>query len=100
MPASVSDSRVCLSGKFFRLGGEKFHVKGVTYGPFKPNEQGEFFAGHDATQLDFDLILELGANLVRVYHAPPPVVPGSRATEWIEGAGRCALGQAGVLPRQ
>jgi len=34
-------NRVRRDGKFFRLGAEKFYVKGVTYGPFAPNESGE-----------------------------------------------------------
>ena len=33
--------RVRRDGKFFRLGSEKFYVKGVTYGPFAPNNHGE-----------------------------------------------------------
>src|SRR3712207_6636648 len=31
--------RVRRDGKFFRLGSEKFYVKGVTYGPFAPNSE-------------------------------------------------------------
>ena len=71
MPQCSSSSRVSLSGKFFRLDGEKFHPKGVTYGPFAPNEQGEHFASPSRTRRDFELIRELGANLVRVYYVPP-----------------------------
>lgn len=64
--------RVTLDGKFFRLGGGKFLVKGVAYGPFAPNDRGEPFAGPDQTARDLALIRQLGANLVRVY-VPPPV---------------------------
>ncbi len=63
--------RVTVDGKFFRLGAAKFHVKGVAYGPFAPNGNGEAFASPDQTARDFRLIKELGANLVRVYHVPP-----------------------------
>jgi len=35
--------RVRRDGKFFRLGKEKFYVKGVTYGPFKPDADGLTF---------------------------------------------------------
>ena len=34
-------NRVRRDGKFFRLGADKFYVKGVTYGPFKPGQDGE-----------------------------------------------------------
>jgi glycosyltransferase involved in cell wall biosynthesis len=60
-----------VSGKFFRLGAGKFHPKGVTYGPFAPNDDGEFFATPEQTSADFRLIRELGANLLRVYYTPP-----------------------------
>jgi GT2 family glycosyltransferase len=62
---------VTVDGKFFRLGGGKFHVKGVSYGPFEPVAGGEAFASRERTKTDFAQIRELGANLVRVYHVPP-----------------------------
>ncbi|MFN7139560.1 MAG: glycosyltransferase, partial [Limisphaerales bacterium] len=63
--------RITLDGKFFRLGGEKFYAKGVSYGPFAPNSSGEYFLNSEQTGRDFALIRELGANLIRVYHVPP-----------------------------
>ena len=63
--------RVAVDGKFFRLGREKFHIKGVTYGPFAPNESGETFASREQTARDFALVRELGANVLRVYYPPP-----------------------------
>src|SRR5438128_2083830 len=72
MSVPVTSSRVHLSGKFFRLGAQKFYAKGVTYGPFAPNAEGEYFASPEQTEKDFALIRELGANLVRLYYVPPP----------------------------
>ena len=66
-----SQPRVTVDGKFLRLGAEKFCVKGVTYGPFAPNEAGEFFASLEQTKADFALVHELGANTLRIYHTPP-----------------------------
>ena len=63
--------RVQVDGKFFRLGGRKFYVKGVTYGPFAPNSHGEFFRSMEGTIQDFRVINELGANVLRVYYVPP-----------------------------
>lgn len=72
MPLSPqAQPRVKVDGKFFRLGERKFYVKGLTYGPFAPNEQGEFFASPDQTRRDFEQMKELGANVVRLYYLPP-----------------------------
>src|SRR5882757_9722008 len=69
--SNSSRSRVTVDGKFFRHGAEKLFFKGVTYGPFAPNAQGEPFASPDKTTLDFALARELGVNLLRIYNAPP-----------------------------
>jgi len=63
--------RVAADGKCFRLGSDKFFIKGVTYGPFAPDAQGCSFASREQTRRDFTLLGELGANLIRVYYAPP-----------------------------
>ena len=60
-----------MDGKFFRLNGEKFNVKGVTYGPFAPNSDGDYFASLEQTRRDFAQLRTLGANLIRVYYVPP-----------------------------
>src|SRR6476620_5439873 len=71
MAVVVSGPRAGVDGKFFRLGSRKFYVKGVSYGPFAPNSAGQTFASPEQTGVDFAKIQELGANLIRVYHAPP-----------------------------
>ncbi|MDE3066722.1 MAG: glycosyltransferase [Verrucomicrobiota bacterium] len=70
-PVNAPSDRVVVDGKFFRLGPRKFHLKGVTYGPFAPNADGETFAPPEQTARDFRLIRELGANALRVYYPPP-----------------------------
>src|ERR1051325_3378254 len=62
---------VSVDGKFFRFRGEKFFVRGVTYGPFAPDAQGETFASREQTVRDFIQVKELGANVLRVYYVPP-----------------------------
>ena len=64
-------NRVRRDGKFFRLGAEKFFVKGVTYGPFAPGRDGVCLADPVRTRKDFELMQELGANCLRIYHLPP-----------------------------
>jgi GT2 family glycosyltransferase len=64
-------ARMRVDGKFFRLGGQKYYVKGITYGPFAPNAQNEMFPSPEQTARDFKQITGLGANLLRVYYLPP-----------------------------
>src|SRR5262245_35336886 len=65
-----ANSRIRPAAKFFFDGDKKFFVKGVTYGPFKPNASGTF---GQPEQVDADLALmrEAGVNVVRIYHSPP-----------------------------
>src|SRR5690348_2867948 len=69
--AGSSRPRVVVDGKFFRLGEQKFYIKGVAYGPLPPNAQGQHFASPEQTIQDLDQMRDLGANVVRVYHLPP-----------------------------
>jgi len=64
-------NRVRRDGKFFRLGTEKFYVKGVTYGPFAANSEGNLLPSREQTAKDFAQMRELGANTLRIYHTPP-----------------------------
>jgi len=74
-PSTTTPSRVLepirVRAKFFYEGDRKWFLKGVTYGPFKPNAEGDLTATPQQARDDFHLIRELGANLIRVYHAPP-----------------------------
>jgi len=63
-------NRVRRDGKFFRLGEDKFFVKGVTYGPFEKNSLGEQYPEPEQVRRDFTQIIDLGANCVRVYWTP------------------------------
>src|SRR4051812_1542206 len=63
-------NRVRRDGKFFRLGADKFYVKGVTYGPFAPNADGEPLPSPEHARKDFEQIIAMGANCVRIYHVP------------------------------
>ena len=69
--SSPSLGRVGAVAKFFFEGAEKFYVKGVTYGPFRPDADGHYLG--NPAQLDRDLaqMREIGLNLLRIYHAPP-----------------------------
>src|SRR5579862_6325983 len=68
---AVPAERVVTEGKFFRVGSQKFHPRGVTYGPFKPDSSGCTFPKPEQVERDFLLMKELHANCLRVYHVPP-----------------------------
>src|ERR1700739_1102569 len=63
--------RIRAVAKFFFEGEQKFFVKGVTYGPFKPDAEGNYFGRPEQVEIDLALMREIGLNLVRVYHPPP-----------------------------
>jgi len=63
--------RVEIRGKFLFCGGEKFWIRGVTYGTFRPNEAGEQFPERDTVRVDFRAMARIGINTVRTYTPPP-----------------------------
>jgi glycosyltransferase involved in cell wall biosynthesis len=69
--STVAGQRVRAAGKFFRVSGQKFFVKGLSYGPFAPNENGEPLPDRAQVREDFAHIRRLGANTIRVYFPPP-----------------------------
>jgi len=64
------DARVVADGKFLRVGNDRFHVKGVTYGTFAPDADGYQFPPLKQVSEDFRLMAELGINTVRLYTPP------------------------------
>jgi GT2 family glycosyltransferase len=62
---------VVTKGKFFFVDGEKFFVKGVTYGPFAPASHGAPFPERPVMKRDFALMREVGANTLRTFTVPP-----------------------------
>ena len=57
-------------GKFLFAGEEKLYVLGVTYGPFRPNENGSEYHSPEAVERDFAQISANGLNAVRTYTSP------------------------------
>jgi GT2 family glycosyltransferase len=68
--ASRPPGRPEVHGKFFRVGGEKLYLCGVTYGPFAPGPDGEPY-DRGKTHEDFARMSEAGVNAVRLYTPPP-----------------------------
>ncbi len=63
--------RIRAVGKFFFEGERKFFLKGVTYGPFRPDAEGHYLGTPEQVQRDLVQMRQIGINVVRVYHMPP-----------------------------
>lgn len=57
--------------KFFFEGERKFFVKGITYGPFRPDAGGHYLGTPEQVQRDLAQMQEAGLNVLRIYHRPP-----------------------------
>ncbi len=60
-----------MRGKFLFLRDEKFFIRGVTYGPFRPAEDGSEYHDPASVERDFAQMAENGINAVRTYTVPP-----------------------------
>ena len=58
-------------GKFIWAGEEKFYVRGVTYGPFRPGPEGDVYRDRKTVERDFAQMAANGFNAVRTYDVPP-----------------------------
>src|SRR5206468_8095335 len=56
---------------FLFVGDKKFHLRGVTYGPFRPEPDGSEYHTPEQVRRDFGAMVEGGINTVRVYTVPP-----------------------------
>ena len=63
--------RPSVRGKFIWAGEEKFYVRGVTYGPFRPALDGSAYPDPKIVERDFAQISANGINAVRTYDVPP-----------------------------
>jgi O-antigen biosynthesis protein len=70
-PASKDDRWPQARGRFLYVKGERFWIKGVTYGTFRPNEDGDPYPSKIQTRDDFARMREAGINTIRLYTPPP-----------------------------
>jgi glycosyltransferase involved in cell wall biosynthesis len=59
------------AGKFLAAGDQKLWVKGVTYGPFRPDADGVDYPAPEVVRSDFAAMSGSGINAVRLYTVPP-----------------------------
>lgn len=68
---SLFTTRPVVRGKFLYVDNQKFWIKGVTYGTFRPDEEGNQYGGRQRVEDDFHSMVENGINCVRTYTVPP-----------------------------
>jgi GT2 family glycosyltransferase len=73
-PPIRSDARPTVKGKFIWVGDEKLYVRGVTYGTFCPDAEGNQYHRLELIDKDFAGMAANGINAVRVYNTPPRVL--------------------------
>src|SRR5262245_38289897 len=61
-----------VAGKFLYVRQEKFWVRGVTYGAFRPDARGNEYHDLKKIRRDFAQMAENGLNAVRIPHTMPP----------------------------
>ncbi|MFN7141394.1 MAG: hypothetical protein ACK4UN_18865, partial [Limisphaerales bacterium] len=66
----LGSARPRTSGRFLVVNGQRFWVKGVTYGTFRPNEKGEPYPSPQKVKEDFERMREIGVNTIRLYTPP------------------------------
>lgn len=66
-----ANTRIRAVAKFFFDGDEKFFLKGITYGPFKPDAEGDYLGRPEQFAADLALMQQMGLNVIRIYHVPP-----------------------------
>lgn len=70
-PSNVPARRPHVHGKFIFVGDEKFYIRGVTYGPFRPDKRGCEYGTPAMVERDFTQMSSAGINAVRTYTVPP-----------------------------
>ena len=66
-----SANRLHVRGKSLYEGDTKLHVRGVTYGTFRPDEETSDFPSVESVAEDFAGMAANGVNAVRTYTVPP-----------------------------
>ncbi len=66
----MATRRFQIHGRSILTEGRKLHVRGVTYGTFRPS-RGLSFPALETVRRDFEAMAEAGANALRTYVPPP-----------------------------
>jgi O-antigen biosynthesis protein len=69
----AASRRPHVRGNSLYVGEEKFWARGVTYGAFRPDDDGNEYRNPDVIERDFALMAAHGFTAVRIPHTMPPV---------------------------
>ncbi len=72
--ATAEAPRAQSDGKFLRVDGTVFLIRGVSYGTFAPRQDGHQFPELEQVRADFSVMSGAGINTIRTYTIPPPDV--------------------------
>lgn len=70
-PRPTKSARLEVKGKFFYQNGKKVEIRGVTYGPFRPEADGSEYHTPRSARRDLLQMKNAGVNAVRTYTPPP-----------------------------
>ena len=71
-PLTAMPQRPRVRGKFLFVGDQKLYVRGVTYGAFRPDAEGNEYRDVDTIDRDFAQMVANGIDTVRIPHTTPP----------------------------
>jgi len=60
-----------VQAKFLQVDGQRFHIRGVSYGTFAESAAGVPFPTPEMVRRDFAMMRAIGLNTVRLYDVPP-----------------------------
>src|SRR5262245_53402155 len=69
-PRTDSVCRPQVQGKFLFVGDDKLWIRGVTYGTFRPDTDGNEYQDPETVEQDFAQMAESGLNAIRTYTVP------------------------------
>jgi glycosyltransferase involved in cell wall biosynthesis len=69
--SGIAAARPVALGKFLFVGEEKLYLRGVTYGTFRPGDDGSGYPDPARVEADFRKMALNGVNSVRTYSVPP-----------------------------
>ena len=72
---------ISVDGKQFACGDDRFRFHGVTYGTFRPREDGARYPDRQEVKRDFASMAQAGFTVVRTY-TPPPDDVVDLAADW------------------
>ena len=68
--AALMPARLRVSGKFLRIGDAKVRLRGISYGPFRPNTAGAPFPEDSQLTSDLEHLGTLQFDTIRLYDSP------------------------------